>query len=104
MKTKLYGWSDDNIEIEGAITDELATNGKEHFSCSDGTKGIIQYSHKWDIAIKEQGVLFEKIVLAVPDETPHTDEDAKGCTSYSDVLVLNDGIEWIKIKRKTFKI
>lgn len=73
------------------------------FSCSDGTQGKITYDGNWGIAITETGDKFNRIVLCIPDETPHTDPDAKGCSDYSDVLILNDGIDWIKVGRKTYK-
>lgn len=102
--TKIYGASDDLIEIEGEIEEEygMGETGVS-FSCSDGTSGKINYDGNWMITIKTTGSLFKKIVNGSPAEEPHTDEDAKGCSPYSDVLILNDGIEWVKISRKTFK-
>ena len=105
MKTKIYGASDDLIEIEGEVSDEIgcyyATNKK--ITCSDGTVAKITYDGNWNITIKETGKLFDKIVLGNPAEEPHTDEDAKECSPYSDVLILKEGIEWVKIAGKTFK-
>ena len=105
MKTKIYGASDDLIEIEGAVEDEIGCyfKPKANITCSDGTTGNIAYDGNWNIIIKEKGSLFEKLVLGNPAEEPHTDEDCKGLSAYSDVLVLKEGIEWIKIGRKTFK-
>ncbi len=105
MKTKIYGASDDLIEIEGAINDEAnhydAKNVK--ITCSDGTTAVISYNGNWMITVKKTGHLFEKIVLGNPAEEPHTDEYAKGLPPYSDVLVLDKGIDWVKIGRKKFK-
>jgi thiamine phosphate synthase YjbQ (UPF0047 family) len=105
MKTKIYGASDDLIEIEGAISDEIGCYKTCEkgilFSCSDGTRGIITYNGDWQILVNQEGSLFEKVVPN-NDEIDHTDIDAKGCTSYSDVLVLKDGVEWVEIGKKTF--
>lgn len=51
MKTKIYGHSDDLIEIEGFTNDEfncysIAETGFK-FSCSDGTNGKINYNGDW---------------------------------------------------------
>lgn len=42
-------------------------------------------------------------VHSVGDDAEHIFDDAIGCTSYSDVLILDEGIEWVKVARKTFK-
>lgn len=106
MKTKIYGASDDLIEIEGAINDELGCYYKKrtHITCSDGTQAVISYDGNWNIKVKETGILFDKIITSNPNEEPHTDIDAKECSAYSDVLVLKDGVEWIKLGNKTYKI
>lgn len=106
MKTKIFGYSDDNIEIDGPIREEIGCYGDCEkgipFSCSDGTNGTITYNGDWNIFVNQEGILFDKVVRS-KDEIDHTEEDAKGCTSYSDVLVLNEGIEWIKIGKKKYK-
>lgn len=104
--TKIYGASDDLIEIEGAISDEINSyDDKTSFSVSDGTKGSISYDDdgQWRIEVKEQGIKFSGVVRSVGDDAKHIFPDAVGCTSYSDVLVLKEGIEWVKIGRKTLK-
>jgi len=108
MITKIYGASDDLIEIEGAISDEvnvyLKDNEKINFSVSDGTEGQISYDDEgqWRINLSYQGSKFKNKIDAVGDDNSH-EGDAENCTSYSDVLILNEGIEWIKIKGKTYK-
>ncbi len=108
MKTKIYGASDDLIEIEGAISDEvniyLKDNEKVNFSASDGTNGKISYDNEgnWQIEIIDTGTKLIAKIDAVGDDASHIG-DAAGCTSYSDVLILKEGIEWVKIGRKIFK-
>lgn len=93
-RIRVYGASDDLIEIEGFISEELDYNDEVvDFSCSDGSSGTISYDGNWIIDVTEKGTGFVKLVDSVEDE--HTDEDALDCTSYSSVLVLD--VEWIKI-------
>lgn len=105
MKTKVYGASDDLIEIEGNVSDEIGcyNNTTKRIQGSDGTVAKIEYDGNWHISIKETGLLFEKIVLGNPAEEPHTDIDAIECSPYSDVLVFKEGIEWVKIGLKKIK-
>ncbi len=106
VKTKIYGASDDLIEIEGAISDE---HDGYDFSgtvvASDGTTAKLKYDKdgQWKFALVKAGEKFVRIIDAVGDDKKHTEADAKDCSAYSDVLVLEDGIEWIKIGRKTYK-
>lgn len=106
MLTKVYGASDDLIEIEGEIYeehDEYDFNGK--VEASDGTIANLKYDEngQWKFTIKKEGDKFLELIGAVGDDAEHTSENAVGCTSYSDVLVFKEGIEWIKIGKKKFK-
>lgn len=105
MKTKIYGASDDLIEIDGAISDEVNDGDSMSFSASDGTKGTISYGNEgsWKISLTNKGKKFLGIVKSVGDDVEHIFPDAIGCSSYSDVLILDEGIEWVKIGKKTFK-
>jgi len=95
MKTKIYGASDDLIEIEGAINEEAdhydATNLP--IRCSDGTFAKITYDGEWKINVLVEGDKFLGKIDSVGDDAKHVFPDAEGCTSYSDVLVLDEGIE-----------
>lgn len=100
MITKIYGASDDLIEIDGAISEEVNVYEKVSFSASDGTKGKISYGNDgWRIELIEIGKC--KKIEAVGEDSVHTG-DAEGCSSYSDVLIFEE-IDWVKIGRKTFK-
>ena len=106
MKTKIYGASDELIEIEGAINEEA-----NHYNAtrviikvSDGTQARITYDGEWKIQIEKEGDKFLQLVVLVGDDMKHDHEDAKGCSPYSDILVLDEGIEWVKVGRKTFKV
>ena len=98
--TIIYGGSDDIVEIDGQIQAEynnytLASRGIP-FECSDETKGTITYDGDWLIRVEKQGSLFQELRPNVGDMGKHTDLAFK-CTSYSDVLILKDGILWVKI-------
>lgn len=111
MKTKIYGASDDLIEIEGAIEDETGNDGSNSngygtsVKASDGTQATIAYTKdgEWKITMIVEGNKFLGKVNSVGDDAEHIFPDAIGCSSYSDVLVLDEGIEWVKIGRKKFK-
>lgn len=106
MKTRIYGASDDLIEIDGIVTDEINSYSerKISISASDGTTGTIVYGKEgnWEIDVKNKGDKFVSLIKAVGDDSKHTDSNAEGCSSYSDVLVLDEGIEWIKVGKKSF--
>lgn len=106
MKTYLYGASDDLIEIDGAITDEIGHYGEGaiKFEASDGTKGTIKYDGDWLINLDHIGNLAHKIHLPPGEDKDHEDADLKkiGVPGYSACVEFND-IEWLKIGRKKFK-
>jgi hypothetical protein len=98
--TIIYGSSDDLVEIDGQIQAEygnytLASRGIS-FECSDETKGVITYDGDWLITVEKEGSLFQELRPNVGDVGKHKDLAFK-CTSYSDVLILKDGILWVKI-------
>jgi len=104
METRIYGGSDDLVEIEGAVSDEHGCYGHKRpivIIASDGTKASILYDGEWKIAVPFAGSLYRKKIDSVGDDGTHTDE-AIGCTSYSDVLIFDDGIEWVKIGSKKY--
>lgn len=101
--TIIYGSSDDLIEIDGQVETEynnytLAKRGIP-FECSDETKGTIIYDGDWKINIEQKGSLFQELRPNVGDSGKHKDLAFK-CTSYSDVLILKDGILWVKINKR----
>ena len=101
--TIIYGSSEDLVDINGQVDAEyenytLAKRGIP-FECSDETKGKITYNGNWKIEIEKEGSLFQELRPSVDDNGKHTDLAFK-CTSYSDVLILKDGIFWVKINGK----
>jgi len=101
--TLIYGASDDIVEVDGQVQAEydnwtLAQKGIP-LECSDGTKGKITYDGDWAITLENKGELFEELRPSVGDNGKHKDLAFK-CTSYSDVLILKDGILWVKINGK----
>lgn len=105
MITKIYGASDDLIEIDGAISDEVGCYDHKKpipISASDGTEATIFYDGEWKINVRFAGDKFIETIDSVGDDGKH-EGNAKDCTPYSDVLILDEGIEWVKIRNKTFK-
>lgn len=107
MFTRIYGASDDLIEIDGQISDEVdaysASDEPVKFKTSLGTKGTITYDGEWKITIKEEGSDFVRVVESVGDDNDHTEDDTKNIPSYSDVLILDGDLDWIKVKGKKYK-
>ncbi len=106
-KTKIYGASDDLIEIEGDVEEEYGKINARNLSinASDGTQAKITYNDEgeWKIDLINMGNKYLDLILSKGEDYKHIHEDAIGCSPYSDVLVLDDGIEWVKIGGKTFK-
>jgi hypothetical protein len=105
--TRIYGASDDLVLIDGEMYEEEIDMLNKYpckFEVSDGTKGMIDFINGWKIKVDKQGSLFKALhyaVEAIFDE--HLESEAKDCPVYSDVLVLNGNVEWIKIGRKKYK-
>ena len=102
--TRIYGASDDLIEIDGDISDEIGCYDHKRpikFEVSDGTKATIFYDGEWKIKVTVAGDKYIEKTDNVGDDKKHIG-NAEKCPSYSDVLILGEGIEWIKIKGKTF--
>lgn len=101
--TKIYGASDDLIEIDGDISDEFGCyNGrKKTIETSLGTKAKIHYGDEgcWKIELISKGSDFIELIETTGDGHKHTEKNALNCTGYSDVLVL-DYPEWIKVGNK----
>jgi hypothetical protein len=107
MITRIYGASDDLIEIDGQISDEVEAYSIDRtplkFKTSLGTKGTITYNGEWKIDVKEGGSDFMIKIESVGDDNTHTEENTKDVPSYSDVLILDGDLEWIKVNGKKFK-
>ena len=107
MLTRIYGASDDLIEIDGQIIDEVdaysASDEPVKFKTSQGTKGTIMYDGEWKITIKEEGSDFVKVIESVGDDNKHTEENTKDVPPYSDVIILDGDLEWVKVKGKKYK-
>ena len=89
--TEIYGASDDLIEFEGGLHAEHGCyNTSEDEPCaiflSDGTVLAIHYGDGgiWKIAVKEKGVLFDKLDIC-------TDSEEK---RYSDTACFHPGLKW----------
>jgi len=85
----LSGTSDDLIELDGDICDELgAYDVVRNFVLSDGTRGTIEYDGVWRINILESGSVEVNIIHPTQDEI---DND----TNYTDKATFTGNIDWI---------
>lgn len=105
MTTRIYGYSDDNVEAEstnkGEVDDEWGCYDTDLvLSCADGTKLHVHYGKKlqllgdsedgvWSIKLLKQGGLFIRI-----DECFDPEADI-----YSDIAHFEDGLTSIKVRR-----
>lgn len=90
MATKVYGHSDDCIEIDGDVHGEcyLGKSGRSRLIFDDGTELKISYGlgggATWDIVLLKAGPLFDRI-----DKCP----DPTGDTVYTDTAHFRDGLK-----------
>ncbi len=90
MMTKVTGYSDDNIELEGDLTEEIpfdsaADDGVSgHLAFSDGTLLRVVYDEGgiWRFTPVVKGTLFDHVIPGV--EADDTFDEA----------VFNDGLVW----------
>ena len=96
--TKVYGASDDLIELDGTINDEIGCyNQTVHIMFDDGTAARIKYCKKvngetigvWGIMVLSKGTGFIGLRECY-------DEDAD---IYSDILTLDDTVKGFKYKK-----
>lgn len=95
MTTKVYGASDDLIEVEGDVTGEVDCYGTDErekgvlLCFSDGTVLEVKYGKNdealWEIKTKHIGPLFDRVEAC----TEETDE------GHSDVAYFKDGIKYV---------
>lgn len=104
--TKIYGASDDLLEIEGgSITDEINEIDKPFLlTCSDGTTAVFKYSDdgEWKCEVKQHGSGFIELIKSVGEDGKHSG-NAEGCSSYSDVLVIREPLAWVRVNRKYYR-
>lgn len=87
---KVYGVSDDLVELEGDFSGEVGCYGTDGVLVvvSDGTILEVKYGKGgaaiWEVKLLAQGSLFQKI-------EPCMDEDAD---PYSDIAFFADGVKW----------
>ena len=87
----LSGYSDDNVEMNGDINDEIgAYDVVSNFVLSDGTRGTIEYTDDgvWRIKILEHGSV--KVDIVHP-----TQEEIDNDTNYTDKATFTGNIDWI---------
>lgn len=88
MATRIYGASDNLVEVEGDVCGEVSDFSEEDgvvIVVDDGTIARVRYSIRipgvWSIDVLRKGTLFDRLDIC-------TDEDE---VPYSDQLFLRDG-------------
>jgi hypothetical protein len=94
MTTFLYGASDDLIEIEGDITEELYPNANEwtYVGFSNGLLAKIQYNGDWIIRVVHapKNVEYDLVTQDLADEATQ-----ENFNDYTDVLHISTKIDWV---------
>lgn len=101
--TTIYGASDDLVIISGDISEEFdCFRTKVRMRASDGTYAAFIYNYGvWEILLVDKGTKFLKYEQNIGYEAGrHPDTDIPG---YSDILVLDDGIEWVTLNGRKFR-
>lgn len=82
---RVYGASDDLIEVEGDISEEFsATDDINYVACSDGTVLKLYYDGDWYVKVVQDGTSPVKVRQAEGDEP-----------DYSQVAEVNGDINWV---------
>jgi len=100
-KTIIYGASDDQILIEGGISEQFDVYGDHNegaISCSDGSlfKYIYNEDAEWVFRIIKKGSSKFKIINSVGEDSKHEGEFEK-ISPYSDIIVFEENIEWVAL-------
>jgi hypothetical protein len=88
MTTKIYGASDDLIDVEGDVHDEFGSfDSNSIVGCSDGTRLEFEYlmGGLWKIKIHNTGDLFDRLEICEK-------ETDKG---HSDIAHFKSGLKWV---------
>ena len=100
--TRIYGCSDDLIEIDGHWSDEISCYMKDDEQCalalSDGTLLSVKYDRDgvWRFAPIVIGAVPYAKVDGMPDGDGES-ERADGTPVYSDVLTFDGPIAWVAL-------
>jgi hypothetical protein len=99
MATKVYGASDDLIEIEGDYRGEASHYSDDESALlvmSDGTLLSALYGERgiWEIKLVRKGTLLDRI-----DQCDDEDADP-----HSDVAHFKDGIKWAYVAKEWSKV
>ena len=91
MTTRVYGCSDDLVEIEGELEGEISSFENEVLlAFSDNTLLLVEYNKGiWKITEIRRGDLFDRVDVC-------TDPDAE---IYSDQAFFFKGLEWCYLAR-----
>lgn len=92
---RIYGASDDLIEIEGDISDELNPHDDPCLLvCSDGHAFRVTYDGCWRFTPVARGT-----AKYTKDEAIDMDADRRpdGSSGYSDLVTLDGDVEWVAL-------
>lgn len=93
---RMWGASDDLIEIDGHIIEELNPTGDDGdiLVCSDGSAFKVTYDGCWRFVPLSRGTATYTKVEAIGDEAGRRPD---GTSGYSDVVTLDGDIKWVAL-------
>lgn len=100
----VYGASDDLIEVEGDLYEEFGSYDAEGdvLKFSDGTRIGVTYDQEgqWRLKLLEVSLLTDATHIPSREEDEgHAGRDEDGCPDYSDKVILEGPLEWVKHRR-----
>ena len=104
--TYIYGASDDLIEVDGLLRDEIGCYGigedePEYLACSDGTLLGVEYDGEWKFTIVRLGNKFENIIPPVGENKNHT--GFCKVSGYSGVVIFKGKLDFVLLGEKIIK-
>ena len=89
MAVKVFGASDDLIEIEGDIEEEVPVSFGPFLAFSNGTLATITYAKQgvWRINVEANGDGLVEV-----EKAPLGDDD-----NYSDILKISEDVHWLVV-------
>jgi len=97
MSTRIWGTSDDLVEVDGDVRGEEASFDIDTLLvCSDGSILSIEYGKLgvWKITTIRRGDLYERVEV-------NDDPDADIC---SDIAHFKDGMKWVIVAHRWGKV
>jgi hypothetical protein len=101
--TYVYGHSDDLIEVDGLLYDEIGCYGvgddePAYLACSDGTLLGVEYDGEWKFSLVRLGSQFKYIKPPTGEGKSHSDFSKVG--GYSSIVIFEGKLNFVLFGEK----